>query len=482
VKRLSLGAAGLLVVVVVISYLTGSAAARRSTRPVGTAAVTSRTVVCPAISGSPASTSTVAAIAGVGKALSPAAPTSGTLASSFLAGAKSKVTKLHPAPVATVTDKNGSGSVAAAASGALAASLGADELIETPTAGRYRGLLGSSCGSPATNWWFAGADGRVGYSDALIVANPAITAADVAVSLWTKKGPESPPHLDAVEVPAFSRVVLNVAGFAPDTATIAIHVHAESGAVVAALVDRRSTALKSDGGDFIPNTQPPARHAVIPGFPGGVGPRKLVLADPGPLDATVNLTLVTRSGTFAPSGVHQVVVHQQHATIVDLTKVFGGLAGAVELTSDHPVIGQGLAIATVTNLRPDLMWLASLPALAGPAAIANGRQADGGACVLVLTAPGATATVRVSTPSGHSRQISVPAGTTLGTDINSTIAVGKKPWPFVVTPVSGGPVYGVRILTFTGAHGALITSESLRALPRPIPLPAVRENPSVAVR
>jgi hypothetical protein len=37
-------------------------------------------------------------------------------------------------------------------------------------------------------------------------------------------------------------------------------------------------------------------------------------------------------------------------------------------------------------------------------------------------------------------------------------------------------------LTFTGAHGALITGEPLVGLPTPIPLPVVREDPRVAVR
>jgi hypothetical protein len=49
-----------------------------------------------------------------------------------------------------------------------------------------------------------------------------------------------------------------------------------------------------------------------------------------------------------------------------------------------------------------------------------------------------------------------------------------------VTVVGDQPVYGVRVLHFDGAHGALNTAEPLTALPTPIPLPPVREDPRLA--
>jgi hypothetical protein len=52
----------------------------------------------------------------------------------------------------------------------------------------------------------------------------------------------------------------------------------------------------------------------------------------------------------------------------------------------------------------------------------------------------------------------------------------------VVTPAGGGPVYVARELRFRGAHGALVTTQPLTPLPQPIPLPAVRLDPRIAVR
>lgn len=476
-------AAVALVAVVVLSFVTGSTAAKRSDATAGTAAVTARTLVCPAVIGLPAATTTTASIADVGKALTPRPPSGGSVVASTLLGSKSKSTTLRPTPLATIKSHTGAAfSSAATASGPIAATIAGDQLTETATAGRYRALMGTACQSPATNWWFAGADGRVGYTDSLVLANPAPTTADVAVSMWSAKGPLSPPHLDAVTVPGHARITIAIASVAPDTPTIALHVHASSGSVVAALVDRRFSALKSDGGDFVPATASPAKAGVIPGYLAGTGPRKLVLADPGQLDATVNLKLVTKSGTFAPSGVNQVVVHEQHARTIDLTKVFGGQTGAVEWTSDQPVVSEGLLVSTDPGLRPDLMWLAAVPPLSGSAAIANGAEPDGGKSFIVLTAPGGTASATISTPSGKKVPIKVAGGTSITVDTALAIGSGTAPAPFVVTPIGVAPVYGVRVLSFRGAHGALITGEPLVSLPHPIQLPLVRDDPRIAVR
>jgi hypothetical protein len=134
-------------------------------------------------------------------------------------------------------------------------------------------------------------------------------------------------------------------------------------------------------------------------------------------------------------------------------------------------------------LRPDFVWLAATKPLSSPAAVAIGREPEGGDCVLILSAPGKrSGTVRLTTPGGRSRTIEVEAGHTVQTYITDTVKSKTGPWPFVVTSTGDGPVYAARMLLLHGAHGALMTTEPLTPLPLPLPLPGVRHDPRLAVR
>ncbi len=473
-----------LVVVVVVSSFTGSTAARRTKLPVGTAPIVARTVICPVVNGLPRHTAAVASVADVGAALP--APTDGTgsVTATILEGRKSKTSALKVRPFAAVRSRDmRSAAVAITANGTIAATLAADMVSETST-GRYRALAGGSCLEPATDWWFSGGNGKLGFTDRLILANAASTDADVSVDLWTPKGPVSSPRLAAIRVPARSRVSMGIYAVAPDIPTIAMHVRADSGAVTAAVFDRRSHGLQSNGGDLVPPTLPPSRDLVVSGFPAGPGPRQLVVTNPGASDATVAVKVATPSGEFTPSSLRELVVRGGRTVTADLTKALNGLSGAVLLSSDRAVIASGQAIVVPGNsrLRPDFVWLAATESITTPVATAVGRDPEGGDCLLILSAPGAAGAVRVTTPSGASRTIKVDAGHSVEVDITDTVKSKSGPWPFVVTSTGGGPVYAVRELRFHGAHGALVTSAPLSPLPSPIPLPAVRHDPRLAVR
>jgi hypothetical protein len=477
-----------LVVVAVLGSVLGSTAVPLRPPVSATAPVTAVTLVCPDINGAAPNTVTTAAAADVATALTPPSQSTGTVTTKVLAGPKSKRQPVSLAPSVVVRSQPKlNPTIEVHASGSVAASVVADQVSET-SQGRDRALAGTRCVSPSTDWWFAGADGRVGFHDVLTLANPASTPAAVAISLWSAKGrPLSASHLQAVRVRASSALRIVIASIAPDVGTIAIHVHATNGAVTAALIDRRTSGLLSDGGDFMPATLPPARAAVVAGFAPGKGPRRLFIADPGPLTATVTLRVVTRSGSFTPAGDNQVIVRAGHTRVVALDRAFGGTTGAVTLTSDQPVVASGMVRTSAPPHRPDLMWLAATEPLHGSAGIATGREPDGGRCFLLLTAPQGAAQVQVTTPQGTSTSISVPAGHSVNVDITATVRVpagqpGASSWPFVVTSTGSAPVYGIRVLTFAGAHGALITGEPLVALPSAIVLPPVHSDPRIATR
>lgn len=470
-----------LIALVALAYATGSSAAKPKPAAFGSAPVTSTELVCPNVNGVPGSTASRAAIADISGALAPRTPAEGSVSATLLAGTKSTTTQLHTPPAATLSSvSKQSHTYRIAATGSVAATLAADQVTETPS-GRYRSLSGVRCQAPATDWWFSGADGRIGFTDMLLIANPSPAPATVAVSTWGAKGPVN-NQLEALRIRAQSTTRVSIAAIAPDVASVGVHVHAASGSVMATIVDHRSKGVSSLGGDVIPSVAAPFTSAVIPGFPPGRGPRYLILTAPGSLDATVDLRLVTRSGSFAPSGIHQFVVRAGHSRVVSLQRPLGESPGAAMLNSDQPIIASGLSVTLESGGRPDLMWLGPTPPIQGAAPIATGREPDGGHTILYLSAPQGAAQVKVTAPSGNSTMVSVPAGKSVAAEISKTVREPSGPQPFVVTPVGSAPVYGIRALYFAGAHGALITGEPLIGLPKPIPLPPVREDPRVAVR
>ncbi|HEX3822942.1 MAG TPA: DUF5719 family protein [Mycobacteriales bacterium] len=468
-----------IVVLAIVGSVVGSAAQPLTLPPVATAPVTSSTLVCPSVTGQPAGTVSHADVADVASALSPPSRSTGSVTATVLAAANTKTTSMKVAPTSVVTSvAKKRQTIAIATAGSIAATTVADEVTATP-AGAARALSGVRCEAPETDWWFAGADGRVGFSDTLVLANPAPTQAVVSVSIWGPGGPRLNSRLGVLRLAAQSHLVIPIAAHAPDIARLAVHVHAESGAVSAAMFDERTSALASDGSDYLPPTAAPSRSLVIAGFLAGKGSRQVIIANPGGVDATVGLRLVTASGSFVPSGASQVVVRAGRTSRVDLDRAFAGTTGAVQLSSDQPIVAQGLAVRVATPQRPDLMWLAATPPLAGPAAVATGRVPTGGHAALLLTAPQGAAQVRVTAIGGKTRTISIAAGRSSEVDITSTVTAATGPCPFVVTPIGSEPVYGVRVLSY-GA--GLITAEPLVELPRPIPLPPVQQDQGIATR
>jgi hypothetical protein len=477
-------AAVALAAAVTAAQLTGSTASPPPAPRTVTSPVTDTTLVCPDIAGSArgGTTVTTAVAADVAKALTPPSTSTGTVTTTFLKGAASHPVPAHLAPGIQVSSGPMSPSpLAVRATGSVAASVVADQVTLT-SAGRFRALNSARCSPPSADWWFAGADGRVGYTDELMLANPSDTGATVTVSVWSAKGVLTPPRLASLPIAARSGLVVTIASVAPDAATLALHVHATSGAVTAAVHDTRVSGVSPAGSDWIPATLPPARTAVVPGFPAGPGARTLVLADPGSTDATVGIRIIGTSGSFAPSGVNQVVVHAGQTQTVDLTRALGAATGAVMVSSDHPVVAQGLAVTTAGRRGfPDLQWQAAMPALHGPAAFADGREPDNGSTTLLLSAPAGAASVRITTLHGISKTVSVAAGhstSTLLTTLGRTAAFSGA----TVTPVGSAPVYVTRELSFAGAHGPLTTSEPVLALPTPLPLPVVTADQRVALR
>src|SRR5206468_8454392 len=183
-------------------------------------------LVCPAVTGTAAGLVTTMSVADLGAVLPggqarvnvtaiPLPGASQRAPGTSKPGAALKSFPLSPAPVATVVKKTPYAAVAVTARGPGAAHIAADQ-VGLQTQGLGRSATDSACLPPAGDWWFAGADGEVGYDETLLLANPTTTLANVAVTAWGSTGPLRLAGLDALTLAPRSFVGLKVSNFAPN--------------------------------------------------------------------------------------------------------------------------------------------------------------------------------------------------------------------------------------------------------------------------
>lgn len=445
--------------------------------------VTEASWVCP-LGGGNATAPMTTAIANVSSALAGVGTRAASVHTVPLTGSAAKPSAVSAHPASRLVSRHAAPSFVLEASGAGAGTVVGDQ-IRLTSHGVHRGLLSSPCLQPTTDEWITGTDGRVGYSDILLLANPGSTTANLTVTAFSTKGRSEPPKLESFTIAANSVGLYAVANYVPDAALVTVHVHANTGRIAGAVLDRRVNGILPAGIDWIPPTTAPATDLVVPGFLRGSGGRHLVVTAPGDRDATVSLRLSTTGGNFAPAGHQTVVVRAGHSADVDLTSSLAGVAGAVVLHSDQPVTAAAVATATSAAVGhrvsvPDIQWQPAALPVSGPAVLVNNTPPFDRTVRVYVTAAQSAAKVRVTTTTGRSTVVSVRAGRTL--DWDPTSAFGTAAYgPLIFTPAGGGAVYVSRTLYASGLHGPLTTSEQPTLLPSAISLPGAVPDERVAV-
>ena len=434
-------------------------------------------LVCPTVTGGgSAGQSTDMVVANVG-----AGPAPRTTYSLVSPSARSRAPiPLALRPSALVRKGSSYGAVLVNASGPGAGGVVATQASLIPN-GLGRGLLDVACRPPATDWWFAGADGGVRVEDRLWLVNAADTPANVAISFWSGRGPLSPPNTTGIVVAAHSALVRKLSDYAPDVPQVAFHVHANSGTVAVGVTDLRNLGDRPTGSDFLPPTLAPTRSSIVTGFMPGATYGLVDIVNPSNHDATVSLRVVTSTKDFAPAGHQSVVVRAGHTVRVDLSAIIATEVAAVAVDSDTPVTAAALTATRPTSGFTELAWLPAQAPLAGPAAIADNVPPFGQKVSLIVTAPATSARLRVANATGSSATVSVPAGRTRNVDLRALFHAGATgPGPIVLTPLSGA-VYVIRTLYAVGAHGPLMAASTPMLLPAATELPAVVDDPRAAL-
>ncbi|MEV6795102.1 DUF5719 family protein [Streptomyces sp. NPDC051320] len=388
-------------------------------------------------------------------------------------------------PEKPVTDDESGGETPAligSADGRLAPGW-ATQQTTTVDAGSSRGVLGTSCTAPDTDFWFPGASTSADRQDYVHLTNPDDTAAVADIELYGKDGAIKSDVGEGITIPARSSVPVLLSTLAPDPAdNVTVHVSTRTGRVGAVVQSMEDKV----GSDWLSASASPAGKLVLPGIPADATSVRLVAFAPGSDDADLKIQLAAEDGTITPAGHESLHLKAGMTAAVDLGDLTQGIAGSLVLSQD----GGGKAVPFVAALRVvrgkgSKQEVAFIPATGpvGERATAADNRSKGS--VLSLTAPGATAKVKVtaSTGSGGGEPVVktyvVKGGTTLATKppvpsgLKGSYALTVEPQP------GGGPVYAARTLELPKEGIPMFTVQTLPDDRGTVSVPTARQDLSL---
>jgi hypothetical protein len=315
--------------------------------------------------------------------------------------------------------------------------------------GPGRGLLGTSCVTPDSEFWFPGASTATGRQDYLHLVDPDDAPAVVDIELYGKDGLLKASSGDGITVPGKgAKPVLLSTLVADKAADLTVHVVVRSGRVGAA-VQATDTSL---GTDWLPPAAEPATSLVMPGIPADATSVHLVAYATGTDDADLTLKLATATGLISPAGHETMHVKAGMTATADLGDITKGEPGSLVIGSSDvhtpvPVVA-GLRITRGKGTKQELAFLPATPAVGARATVADNR--DKGTTV-ALMAVGKDTRVKVTSAPGPSGGTSVSK--TVIVKANSTLSVQPVPpsgssggYAVTVEKLSGGTLYASRML------------------------------------
>ncbi|MFB6719559.1 DUF5719 family protein [Kribbella sp. NPDC056345] len=375
--------------------------------------------------------------------ISPLATTADPLGSLLVRG---KIGSSPAAPKPQVLSIRGTGPLAAGAVGTS---------TTIATSGVNSGMASAPCQLPGSDFWFVGASTAPDRRDVLTLTNLDSINAAVNVTIYSNKGQLDVPSARGLVIPARSTYELFLDQVARSQKDLALHIVSTGGRVAPALRDYATKADKTPAGvDWIGPAVPPSTKVYVPAAAPGPGQRKLVLANPSDLQATISLTVNGPNGPFKPAGLETVRLPAGAVSTIDLTKVLHGDASGISLVSDQPVTA---SLRMIDKSGSDFASIAATEGLTGPAYLVLPAHAQ--PAILQVTAPGKASSVKIDLrdaagKSLQSRAVDVIAG--------STTQIAFKP--------QTGPTY----LTVEQTRGTVVAGVTL--------MPAAKGNatPQVA--
>jgi hypothetical protein len=316
------------------------------------------------------------------------------------------------------------------------------------SAGTGRGLLGTTCTAPDTEFWFPGVSTAADRTDYVHLTNPDDSAAVADIELYGKDGAVVTTVGEDLTIPAHSSEPILLSTLTDQKQDdLTVHVNVRSGRVGAA-VQSLDDKL---GGDWLAASTDPAGSLVVPGIPKDATAVRLVAFTPGDADADLKVQLASTSGLITPAGHETLHVKGGMTTAVDLGDVTRGEAGSLVLTPTDQSVPVVAAVRVVRG-KGDKQESAFIPATSPVGTRASATENTAKGSTLSLTAPQGTAKVKVTASAGSgggtavSKTYTIKSGTTQ--DVELPVPTGLKgTFALTVEPLTDTPVYASRTLT-----------------------------------
>ncbi|MEU2427915.1 DUF5719 family protein [Streptomyces sp. NPDC007861] len=350
-------------------------------------------------------------------------------------------------------------------------------------AGSGRGVLGVSCTAPDTDFWFPGASLAADRQDYVHLTNPDDTAAVADIEIYGTDGALKSQLTEGIPVPAGASVPVLLPTLTSDKAEdVTVHVTTRTGRVGAVV----RGAGDETGSDWLPASADPSGTLVLPGIPADATSVRLVAFAPGDADADLKLRLATPSGTITPAAAETLRVKSGMTAALDLKDVTKGEVGSLLLSPAEggqatPVVA-ALEVTRGTGAKQEFAFIPATAPVTERATAADNRAKGS---VLSLTAPGASAEVKVTASAGTEggepvvKTFEVKGGTTLAVTGPPVPAGLKGSYALTVEPVSGGPVHASRTLLLPQDGIQMFTVQTLPDDRGTVEVPTARQDLSV---
>lgn len=285
-----------------------------------------------------------------------------------------------------------------------------------------RGFAASACRPPLLESWLVGGATTTGSGDLVVLSNPGTVAATAQITVYGASGPEVAPGGTDRIVPAGTQVVVPLAGLLPGEASPVVSVTATGAPVTATLQSSLIRTLLPGGVDHVSPVTAAATRQVMPGVvvtaPGG---------DEGAGARTIARILAPAADTQAIVSIRDSTGRRvgEDATVPLVAGIpsevgFPGLAAGtytVTVEAGEPVVS-GVWSTTGFGQGADFAWFAAAPDIDRSTVVA---VPPGGSPVLTLVNDAdESAVVSLTSPSGSSRDVELPAGAT------AEIALGES--------------------------------------------------------